>query len=146
MRTGLHRDCSCLNVSSSLCFWLVRVTPVPLCAHIIFNTRAVPCVSNNGAQQTAFHASFLSLKRIKRTRVNSCTPDCSCVNTWRMQREDRAGMYARKCGVDSQWQLASMWLPSEIIHDSIQQNWKTKPLRKICNFFLFCNCIEKCSY
>lgn len=57
-------------ISFSRTFLIRRVTLVPLCRHVIFNTRAVPYVSNNGAQQTAFHASFLSLKRIKRTRVN----------------------------------------------------------------------------
>lgn len=41
-----------------------------VCIYVIFNTCAVPCVYNNRTQQTAFHASFLSLKRIKRTRVN----------------------------------------------------------------------------
>ena len=53
-------------------FWLVHVTPVPscACAHGIFNARACSRVYDNGAWQTAFHAGFLSLGHIKRTRVN----------------------------------------------------------------------------
>lgn len=52
--------------------WLVHVTPVPqrTCAHVIFNVRACSHVYDNGAWQTAFHAGFLSLGHIKRTRVN----------------------------------------------------------------------------
>lgn len=58
---------------------------------VIFNMHTVPCVFNNGTRQTAFHASFLSLERIKRTRVNFVVHPIVRVLTRRHMQRARTG-------------------------------------------------------